>query len=281
MDLGIADDHRQLEPYRRGNFVTQNARPVPVGHHGALVASRVVFGDCPSDVALSNARGACSFYDARVGEYAGAMGQDNLVNDKIVMDAIRGVRGAAPDVRVYNLSFGDARPLGVFPEVLQREKRILLQDLDNFAFANDVVIVVAAGNSNRGVIPSPAYPRNFEDPQWELGPWACGFNTLVCGSVVNRVSVEGLVRTSGWPSPFSRIGPGLCDSPVPSFCAPGGNTDEAYGYRAGLGVWGFSNEGFPEDHPGTSYAAPILARGLRSRYERWRPIALKAPTHSP
>ncbi len=136
----------------------------------------------------------------------------------------------------------------------------MLQDLDNFIFANDVMVIVAAGNSVPGLQPNDAYPRHYTDSRWSLGPWACGFNTLVCGSYVSRLSANGLVKTVGWPSPFSRVGPGLCEAPVPTFGAPGGNTNDAWGFAAGMGVWGFSGAGRQEDRTGTSHAAPILAR---------------------
>jgi hypothetical protein len=260
VDLGVPANHRQLAPYRRGQFIPQDAPPSPVGDHGSFVASRAVFGDYQTHDDLACATGACSFYDAMVGEFPDGSGQNDRVNDKIVMEAIRGVRGAAPDVRVFNLSFGDARSLADFPAVEKREKRLLLQDLDNFIFANDVIVVVAAGNSRPGVIPNPTYPGHHADARWALGPWACGFNTLVCGAYVSRISTNGLVQTIGWPSPFTRIGPGLCGAPVPSFSAPGGNTDSSYRPCAGMGVWGYSGIGLPEDRIGTSHTAPILAR---------------------
>ncbi len=94
----------------------------------------------------------------------------------------------------------------------------------------------------------------------QTGPWACGFNTLVCGSFVSSLSTAGLVSTVGWPSAFTRIGPGVCGAPIPSFCAEGGNSDATYNAGPGLGVWGYSGAGFAEDRMGTSYAAPVLAR---------------------
>ncbi|MBS0265311.1 MAG: S8 family serine peptidase [Planctomycetes bacterium] len=259
VDLGIPDDHQRLREFRRGQFIPQDAPRAPVGNHGSLVASRVVYGECESEDDLWHSPGSCTFYDARVGKYPDGTGIGR-VDDKLVMEALTGVRGAAPDVRVFNLSIGDTRPLGAFPHVEQREKRLALRDLDNFVFANDCLVVVAAGNSKQGVIPNPAYPDHHQDPSWALGPWACGFNTLVCGSFVPRLTPNGLVAHVGWPSPFTRIGPGLCHAPIPSFGAAGGNTDDAYGSHPGLGVWGFSANGLPEDHIGTSQAAPILAR---------------------
>ena len=260
VDLGVPTDHKQLAPYRRGQFYPLEAPRTPVGDHGAFVASRVVFGECQSHDELTARVGTCSFYDAMVGTFPAISGQDDRVDDMLVMDAIRGVRASAPDVRVFNLSFADKRPLHVLSEVERREKRLLVQHLDNFIFASDSLVIVAAGNSQPGLVPRVAYPGHHDDDRWALGHWASGFNTLVCGSFVGRVSPGGLVTTAGWPSPFTRIGPGICDAPLPSFGAEGGNTDGAYHFRPGLGVWGFSERGLPEDRIGTSHAAPILAR---------------------
>jgi Subtilase family len=256
LDLGVPADHIHLKDYRRGQFVPLGAPNPPVGDHGSLVASRVVFGEHDSDNALASSIGQCSFYDAVVADYPIGPNANNRVNDKIV---IRGVRGAAPDVRVFNLSFGDYRPLNEFAPVERHEKRLMLQDLDNFVFGTDTIVVVAAGNSRQGVIPSTRYPDHHVDPNWALGPWACGYNTLVCGSFVPRVSAIGLAQR-GWPSPFSRVGPGLCGAPVPSFGAEGGNTDDQFRSLPGLGVWCLSDTGLAEDHAGTSFAAPLLAR---------------------
>jgi hypothetical protein len=260
LDLGVPSDHSRLRPYRRGQFVPMNAPRPPIGDHGSYVASRVVFGDCESHDQLNECEGTCSFYDGMVGDYPAGTRRNDLVWDKYVMDTLRGIAGAAPDVRVFNLSFGYDQPLASFPDVQRGEHRVNLRDLDNFVFASDCIVVVAAGNSPRGVVPDPNYPDHHADPRWALGPWACGYNTLVCGAFVSRLSTNGLVQDIGWPSPFTRVGPGLCEAPVPSFSAEGGNTDEGFAYAADLGVWCFSGQGYAEDKIGTSFAAPLLAR---------------------
>jgi len=259
VDLGVPADHKQLAAYKRGQFVPPNAPRPPMGDHGSFVASRVVFGECATAEELTGSVGQCSFYDAMAGEFD--FGENRRIDDKVVMTVLSGVRGAAPDVRVFNLSFGSTKPLHAFDEVEKAQQLALLRDLDNFVFVNDSVVVVAAGNSHPGVVPNPGYPDHHADGRWALGPWACGFNTLVCGSLVPTLSTNGLVQTVGWPSPFTRIGPGgLCDAPVPSFSAGGGNWDDTFNFRPGLGVWGFSGRGLPEDQSGTSLAAPLLAR---------------------
>jgi hypothetical protein len=260
VDLGIPREHKRLSPYRRSQFYPQDVPSAPVGDHGSFVASRAVFGDHETADGLLRSVGRCSYYDAMVGDYPGGLSQTTRVNDKVVLTAMVGVRGAAPDVRVFNLSFGDTRHLNDFNPIDRSQKRLDLQNLDNFVFATDTIVVVAAGNSQPGVPPSPDYPNHFADPRWALGPWACGFNTLVCGSYVSQLSASSHVKTRGWPSPFTRIGTGLCDAPVPSFSAPGGNTDDTYHVRPGMGVWGYSGSGLTEDRGGTSQAAPILAR---------------------
>lgn len=277
VDLGVPQNHRQLAAYRRGQFVPPDAPNPPIGKHGSFVASRVVFGDLPVDGDISGIERRCSFVDAMVGEHpklTSVVGSTNRVDDKLVVPAIQGVIGAFGDVRVFNLSFGETKPLDAFHGVHQNEKRILMRELDNLVFSTDIVVVVAAGNSPVGQVPLTPYPDHHSDPSWRLGPMASGFNTLVCGAYVLPVSAGGLVQSVGWPSPFSRVGPGVCDAPVPSFGAPGGNTNAQYGYSPGLGVCGFSDTGLCEDIPGTSHAAPLLAREVAFAIEDLQPYCI-------
>jgi hypothetical protein len=157
------------------------------------------------------------------------------------------------------LSF-DNVPIATMEVSKRQQSLLLVQDLDNFIFQNDVIVVVAAGNTEQGVRPTSAYPNHFDDPQWELGAWARSFNSLTCGSFVGRLHPDGLVKQIGWPSAFTRVGPGLCGSPKPDFSEHGGNSTELYRYGPGLGVWGLNSRGQWEDRSGTSFATPVLAR---------------------
>ena len=115
----------------------------------------------------------------------------------------------APDVRVFNLSF-DNGPLNLLEPARSQQSLILVQDLDNFIFTNDVIVVVSAGNVTPGIIPEAPYPQHHRDPQWALGPWARSFNSLTCGAFVARAQTDGIARHEGWPSPFCRVSVRAC-----------------------------------------------------------------------
>jgi hypothetical protein len=258
VDTGVPADHPTLARYRRGSYAAPASMFVPGNDHASFVTSRAVFGDMDLSAGVSGRAlaGSVSYYDVNV---CGSAARD--IDDKSVVNpALQAIVSTAPDVRVFNMSFDTEMPLDLISPVKRSEFLILVQDLDNFIFQNDVMVIVTAGNSALGEIPSTNYPRHFDDPRWALGAWARSFNSLTCGSFVGRLSAEGLVNHHRWPSPFCRVGPGLCDSPKPDFSANGGNAAPNYQFRPGLGVWGLDQSGRWEDRIGTSFAAPLLAR---------------------
>lgn len=252
VDTGVPLEHPVLKPYRRGTYQHVTSAGL-LGDHGSRVASRIVFGDFDYDPD-SQPRPSCRYLDVVVSRDAGH------VDDKIVVNSLDAVAGAFPDVRVFNLSFGSRVPLGEGSRMDRLERMAQVRELDNFIFARDVIVVVAAGNSPEGVRPSLEYPLHVDDPAWALNHWPAGFNTIACGSSVERLSPHALVTEMGWPSPFTRIGPGLAKAPVPEYSAHGGNTTRDYTFEPGLGVWTCSPDGMWEDCCGTSMAAPLVAR---------------------
>ena len=188
LDTGVPQQHSVLSVYRRGSYVAPDSYGQPVGYHGSFVASRIVFGDLDfGDTAPSTPREAhCRFYDALVAS------SQSEIDDKSVVPAIQGVVATAPDVRVFNLSF-DTQPLLQLDSTKRRENLFLVQDLDNLVFRDDLLVVVAAGNSKPGVIPATPYPNHYDDESWQLGAWARSFNSLTCGSHVARLRSGGIV----------------------------------------------------------------------------------------
>jgi hypothetical protein len=263
VDTGVPADHPILGRYRRGTYLAPTSPGTAANPHGCFVSSRIVFGDLNYTAGSPAPGGTARYYDVNVSGI-----RPGEIEDKGVFPALQAIVGTAPDVRVFNMSFDSIEPLDSMGQVKRSEALSLVQDLDNFIFQNDIVVVTAAGNSPRGLIPSTPYPRHFNDPQWALGPWARSFNSLTCGSFVGRLATGGVVNTLFWPSPFCRVGPGTCESPKPDFSAHGGNGTPQYQPGIGLGVWGLSPAGAWEDKPGTSYAAPLLARECAFTLER-------------
>lgn len=254
LDVGIPSGNPLLDPFKVGNYKWPDAPEDIVSDHGSRVASRVVYGDPNFSLGLSaTPEPSCKFIDVNIALDAGH------INDKAVMPALEAIVGTYPATRVFNLSFGDQIPLNAHRSIERHEKLILIQDLDNFALRHDVLVVIAAGNSTPGVMPGKAYPEHIDDPLWGLGNWACGFNTLKCGSYVGKFSRPSIAKP-GWPSPFTRIGPGLCGATMPEYSANGGNCTDAYRQENGMGVWACNASGTWEDWSGTSMAAPLFAR---------------------
>lgn len=252
VDTGIPANHAVLASLRRGTYTTPlNAGGV--GSHASFVASRLVYGDQAAPPPAGSLIPKLRYFDVNV-----ALGP-NQIDDKNMIRALDAVVRTAPDVRVFNLSF-DSEPLSLLQPVKRQERLILAQDLDNFIFQNDVLVIVAAGNSEMGISPTPAYPNHHSDPNWQLGAFANTFNALTCGSYVSQLSASGLVTEVGWPSPFCRVGPGITGSSKPDFSGSGGNLTPNYSFAPGLGVWGLDEMGTWSERCGTSYSAPLLAR---------------------
>lgn len=256
VDCGIPENHVYLAPYRRSGFRNPDIDPMYpyLGSHGSHVASCAVFGRLDMNGGLRPPPpGKCRVIDVMVAHDAESIDSD------LVVPAMDAIVGTAPDVRVFNLSVGSP-PLDTLDPVARREHLMKLQDLDNFAFARDVLLVIAAGNSRAGISPNKPYPNHVDDPRWALGFEARTFNGIVSGAYVDVLVPDSVAGHLGAPSPFTRIGPGLCGSPVPGFSAPGGDCLVGYAWAPGTGPWVCDAEGNWEDSSGTSLAAPLVAR---------------------
>ena len=154
VDTAIPDEHRILQSFRRGTIVGRNCLNAANDHHGSCVASRVVFGDLDfTDTTNPHPVATCSFYEVRVAE-----GQNSIFAES-VPNALATVTSVAPDVRVFNLSFDNRLALADMPAKYRAEVLKVVEELDNFIFDQDALLVIAAGNVPSGVVPNPRYPR--------------------------------------------------------------------------------------------------------------------------
>lgn len=258
LDTGIPAEHVLLGEFRRGGTAGEGASSDVKDGHGSFVASRVIFGDVEcddqGDPLLGEAK--CSVYDANVSDGPGSILPDAIDS------AIDRVSIAAPDVRVFNMSCDSLYPLAHYQGSMRETWLRRIADLDNRIFANDLIIVVAAGNSGRGDVPQPAYPNHYKDERWLLRAWSRAFNAMTCGGSSERFALDAVANEPGSPSPFSRLGPGFAKSFKPDFCAHAGNSSADFQQMPGdgLGVWGCDDMGRWSDRSATSFAAPLLAR---------------------
>lgn len=260
MDTGIPDDHPILSPYIRGRYSNPLIPSGASDHHGSFVASRVIFGDVDASGSTppTNNGGVCSVFDVNINSGPGR------IYTEIIDSAIDSISNTNSDIRVFNLSFDIRDPLASYENGRRDSLLRQIADLDNRAFSHDLVFVVAAGNSEAGLVPNPAYPNHIDDEAWQLGAWSRCFNALTCGGSVQHINDDSVATEAGAPSPFTRIGPGFAKSRKPDLSAHAGNCDGTY--RAvrgsGLGVGGCNESGLWEDDHGTSFAAPLLSRNI-------------------
>lgn len=174
----------------------------------------------------------CDVVDVNIASPLGNPRQGPLVER--VIDAMANVVSGAPDVRVFNLSFGTTLSLGRMTPKQRDEALRSTADLDGFASEHDLVVVVAAGNSTPGLSPAAGYPNHAKDPDWAYGALAPAANAITVGAFADAFHILGgqsIPSYPGWPSPFCRVGQSPIKVTKPDFSAPGGASDLAMSPR--------------------------------------------------
>ena len=260
VDAGVVQNHLQLEKFQWGSMIAPGCQIDPYEPHATQVASRVVFGDLPMGANVEPLRAGCSFFNVSLAAGGNAQQRKTTIRSKDVVPAMSAVIQQSRDIRVFNLSIDADTDLAEMDEQQRRNTLKLVEDLDMFAFDNDVLVVVAAGNSQPGVPPHDEYPHHWADERWLLRSWSRAFNALTCGGNTPRACLDGLTRRANAPSPFCRVGPGFADSPKPDVCATAGDCSANYHPVGGGGVLALDEAGYLSETMGTSFAAPLLAR---------------------
>ncbi len=260
VDAGVVQNHLQLEAFQWGSVTGPGCQLDPYEPHATQVASRVVFGDLPFGEAAEPLRAACSYFNVSLVAGGNARPRKTTIRSKDVVPAMSAVLQQSREIRVFNLSIDADTDFAAMDEQQRRHTLDLVQDLDMFAFENDVLVVVAAGNSLPGVPPEPQYPNHWSDERWKLRSWSRAFNALTCGGVTPRACLDGLTRRANAPSPFCRVGLGFAESPKPDLCATAGDCGANYYPIQAGGVLALDEAGYLSETIGTSLAAPLLSR---------------------
>lgn len=254
--------------------------------HGTMVAALIAHGPIEAVITRSvPVPPLCRIVSARVLDANNEFPDDDLWEHDLA-DAITWCidHGAS----VINVSLGDARSVLSAPRQLAGAAVI-----DDFARRHDVTIVTCAGNIApadylTGVDEGAAvtYPERLlaADRARLIDP-APAMLALTVGAVTDAAAATGLTAREtvvrvpmgkpGWPSPFTRVGPGVSGAVKPELVERGGTLGIESGRfvdnDAELGV---VSAGAQADRPlihdiGTSFAAPLVSRiaaGVKARF---------------
>lgn len=255
--------------------------------HGTRVASILLHGSLEEPIRTGVLpRPVCRLLSIRVLGDNAEFPQEELW-EKELDEAIR--YGAAQGARIFNLSIGDAgsRYRGA-------KSTPVAAILDQLAKELALVIVVSAGNvpiteySEFDEAIVEQYPvRLANAPEAALLDPAPAALALTVGSTCVSSAAGGLraiepvtlvaLGQLGWPSPFSRHGPGVGDAVKPELVAPGGSL--AYDLQLGrpvddrevqcLTAGGLRPESLLDFAAGTSLAAPFVTRIVAAVAQRY------------
>lgn len=282
--VGVVDSGvRSAHPLLAGVVVTADAIGTGIDEgedqhgHGTMVAALLAHG--PIDAALNRQPPVpplCRIVSARVLDADNEFPQEDLW-ERDLADAITWCveQGAS----IINLSLGDAR------SVLRAHRQLAgAAVIDDLARRYGVTIVTCTGN----VAPMD-YLHEIGDgtaltyPAWLLAAEharlidpASAMLALTVGGITEAAAATGLsanesvVRVPmgkpGWPSPFSRVGPGIAGSVKPELVERGGTLGIESGRLvdtdAELGVIsaGAAADRLLAFDIGTSFAAPLVTR---------------------
>jgi subtilisin family serine protease len=276
IDSGLNAGHPLLE----GTVAASFAVPETLGDadergHGTPVSGLSVYGDVRLQVEQGAFIGHFKVASAKVVDAQGHFSSDLLVPTQMEA-AIRRLHTLG--CNVINISLGDPRRVaGVKPSPWAAVLDTLVRELD-------LIIVVSAGNRTNqrekhgdGVV--GAYPGFLWEPESRILEPATAVNALTVGSLAHSNGLEagdaempGVVPFTeyGYPSPFTRVGPGVNKIIKPDFVDFGGTlvfdgpTQRLRGGEARVSSGVISLHHNYLDRmltavSGTSFAAPVVA----------------------
>lgn len=241
VDSGTAADDPYLSPWR-------HAREVYVpeadqdNSHGSFVSGLIVHAR-----KLNHDDGRFPSCSARIVDVV-ALAKNGTTEDKLLStleDAIE----KYPEVKVWNLSLGTERSINdeMFSD--------LGVALDRLQDEHGITFILAAGNYREK--PYRGWPPDDLGEKDRICAPADSVRAIVVGSAAHRDHSSSRVK-AGYPSPFSRRGPGPLYLPKPELSHIGGNCNPA-GSCNQIGVLSIDGRGNLAENFGTSFATPLVS----------------------
>jgi subtilisin family serine protease len=276
VDTGLAS-HPLLMPVIADarSYVRDNPDPSPSHGHGTWVAGIAAYGDVGAAVALRTFRPTVWIYSAKV-THDGRFYDPLQLAETQLRDCVDELTSTYRNIRVINISLGDSRT----PYVDGSYQSRLAAVVDELAYEfreREIVFVISAGNqgiaddAEQGILDYPEYlyrdQSRIIDPATSLIGLTVGALSTGEGAQAHLMpNTDRGIAESGWPSAFTRSGPGHAGSLKPDFVDYGGDARFSWGsLRDNPGPSGLPTThdefGPPEAQlfrtvAGTSFAAP-------------------------
>lgn len=212
--------------------------------HGSFVSGLLVHGKRLNHNDPRFPSASSKIVDVVALDRSGAISEDELL---IVIDE---AIDKFPDVKVWNLSLGQATPCNdtMFSEFGAA--------LDERAERHGVLFVVAAGNYVDAPFRTWPPPDGINESD-RICPPADAIRAITVGSIAHLDTPSTGVKR-GEPSPFSRRGPGPAYVIKPELSCFGGNCD-LNGECTQVGVISIDGNGHKAENIGTSFANPLVS----------------------
>lgn len=281
VDTGIARGHPILDPSvgETRTYVTGDTLGLPSHGHGTWVAGIAAFGDLAGHLANRRFVATVRVHSAKVTTNEDLYDPEQLMETqlrRIVTELLHD----APDVRVINISLGDKR-VPYSDGSLQFRLAATVDELAYEFRDREMIFVISMGNADPpgdGEGALTGYPAYLESDAYRLldpatsllGISVGGLNSGEGAQLPLRVdTVDRGVGVEGWPSAFTRTGPGHAGSIKPEFVEWAGDARFAMGRLmpepGRSGVPTTSHQFAPptgelwKTVAGTSFAAPRVA----------------------
>ena len=288
VDSGVASAH----PLISAGLVTTDALSSGIedgedrNGHGTMVAGLLMYGRIDRAISLGlPMRPLCRVVSAAVLNAEGKFSTEDLWES----DVSRAIAWCADQgARIINLSIGDSRA-----PLLSERQTPVAAIVDQLIRRRDLIVFISAGNSRPAdylaevsVDALNDYPTQLlDDPNSRVLDPGTSSLSLTVGGITESEAATGMASREvasrrpfgkpGWPSPITRVGPGLSGAVKPELVELAGTLGLESGTivsnDAELGVISTLSKG-PKllgFRPGTSFAAPLAARvaaGIRSRF---------------
>jgi hypothetical protein len=267
IDSGIVPGHPLLkDAVGEAKSFVYGKTPIDECGHGTSVAGLSLYGDINQCIENKKFDPDCWLFSARVLDENGSYNDQKLIESQFLRCLNIFIK-QYPNIKVVNISIGNSDDVFGFGKRQFRWASLIDERLYELSRINrDLIIVVSAGNNFPDFYPN--YPDNlFSDESKLINP-ATAALAITVGSISpglesNFESHRPIAGKLGFPSPFTRTGPGIDGMIKPDLVDIGGDWVDSTEYDSSIGVVTtnseFIREGLFAIHNGTSYSSAKIS----------------------